>query len=75
MLADIRRKRPGVQLGGVASETRLGRLLDKLNVAPRLGSHGAGVVVRKSAPVESIFADVIPFLASHFTSFATDAQR
>jgi hypothetical protein len=74
MLANIRRKRPRIQLWSVAAKSRLRDLFHKLYVPPRLCAHRAGVVVRITTPVETALAYRIPFLARNFASFAADAQ-
>src|SRR5438034_11536235 len=42
---------------------------------PGRGAHRAGVVIGETAPVETIFADAVPFLAGNFARLAANAQR
>ena len=74
MLANVRRERPRVQFRRIAAESRLGRLLDKLHVPPRLRADCASVVVGEAAPIQSVFGDVVPLFARDFASFAADAE-
>src|SRR5204862_208726 len=59
----------------VAADPGRGRLLHKFDMAPRRCADRAGVVVGEAAPVESVFAYLVPFFAGDFTGFAADAQR
>src|SRR6478672_4969641 len=38
-------------------------------------AHGHGVVIRISAPLETIFSQLVPFFARHLAGLAADAQR
>ena len=58
----------------VAPEPGNRRLLDELDVPPRGGADRTCVVVREPAPVEAVFRNAVPFLASHFAGFAPNAQ-
>ena len=49
-------------------------LLEKHDVTPGRRAEVAGVVVRISRPREAVIRDLVPFLASDFTCFATDAN-
>jgi hypothetical protein len=49
-------------------------LLEKHDVTPGRRAEVAGVVVGISRPRESIVRHLVPFLASDFTCFATDAN-
>ena len=49
-------------------------LLEEHHVAPGRCAEVAGVVVRISRPREAVIRDLVPFLASDFTCFATDAN-
>jgi hypothetical protein len=74
MLANIGRKRPGIQLWSIAAKSWLRYLFHKLYVPPCLRAHRAGVVVRIPAPIQAILTHTVPFLARDLASFAAYAQ-
>src|SRR5207237_7996408 len=49
-------------------------LFEKHDVPPGRRAEVASVVVRISRPGEAVIRDLVPFLASDFTCFATDAN-
>src|SRR6266403_5683340 len=49
-------------------------LLEKHDMSPGRRAEVAGVVVRISRPREAVIRNLVPFLASDFTCFATDAN-
>ena len=49
-------------------------LFEKHDVPPGRRAEVAGVVVRISGPGETVIRDLVPFLASDFTCFATDTN-
>ena len=73
VLADVRRKSPRSLLGSVAAESGDRRLLDELHMSPGGGTQGSGVVIRIAAPIQAIFTDTVPFLASYLACLASDS--
>jgi hypothetical protein len=54
--------------------TFLAILFDEHHVSPRRCAEMAGIVVRISRPNEAVIGHVIPFFASDFAGFATNAH-
>src|SRR5205085_9383523 len=65
----------GAQMGSIASDASVERVLQQFRVPPGRGAHRAGVVIGETAPVETVFADAVPFLAGNFARLAANAQR
>src|SRR5207244_12612652 len=57
------------------SVARVGWVVHECHVRPGAVAHRAGVVIGETAPVETVFADAVPFLAGNFARLAANAQR
>ena len=73
VLADVGRKSPRSLLGSVAAEADDRRLLDELHMSPGRSPHGSRVVIRIAAPIQAIFTDSVPLLASYLACLSSDA--
>src|ERR1051325_7632342 len=77
MLADIAHHEPVAleRLERGHALTAFADFFDELDVTPCRRREPAGIVVTVTGKPESLRGKRVPFLASHFTGFAADAER